>query len=107
MTTTLEQKLSQVREQFCRDLPSRLDEIVCLLDSQTTSEPSSILQIHRTLHELFGSAGMLGERTISCNLWPGLLIAESCTHSQRDPSEAEMTELRSSVVAASNSLKSL
>lgn len=97
MNRALAEKLFEVRMRFCEALPNRLDELVWELDPEGPLTSLSMARIHRILHELCGSAGMIGEGEISAVLKPALVIAEAYVHSERGPTPTEIADCRTAI----------
>lgn len=88
MSQTLFEKLRAVREKFREALVERLPEAATALEAGSSEGAA---KLHRILHELCGTAGMVGEKELALALDPALRLAESCAHEQR-PFRAEEHE---------------
>lgn len=86
MSQTLFEKLRAVREKFRTALTDRLPEASTALEAGSSEGAA---KLHRILHELCGTAGMVGEKDLALALDPPLRLAESCAHENRPLSAQE------------------
>ncbi len=96
MSRTLAERLNAVGRSFRASLPERLDEISRLL----ASGAPDMARVHRILHDISGSAEMLGEGAIASALAPGFEIAESCARAGRIPDAADLARIEAAVARA-------
>lgn len=90
MTSPLFEKLRQVRERYCAALPEALDDVTQALEDGTGDGTA---RAHRRLHELCGTAGMIGERELARCLDPALRLAETAAAEERRLSQEERDEI--------------
>lgn len=90
MSQSLMEKLRAVRDKFRASLADRLPEALAALESGTQDGAH---QLHRILHELCGTAGMVGEKDVAVALDPALRLAESCAHENRALTEPEQGQI--------------
>lgn len=90
MTSPLFEKLRKVRERFCAALPEALEDITGALDDGTAQGTA---RAHRRLHELCGTAGMIGEKELARCLDPALRMAETAAAQDRCLSTEERDKI--------------
>lgn len=101
MNQTLFDKLHAVREKFREVLAERLPEAISALEAGNSD---GVAQLHRILHELCGTAGMVGEKQLALTLDPALRLAESCAHDGRAFSSEEHEAVAAQLVQVGNLL---
>lgn len=92
MSQSLFEKLRAVREKFRAAVAERMPEARAALEA---GDIEGAARLHRILHELCGTAGMVGEKELALALDPALRIAESCAHEARILTPGEQQKIAS------------
>ena len=97
MSEALARKMREIRLRYRAALSERLDEIDARMGGTAPGE-AKIASVHRILHELYGTAGTIGDRDVAAALNQAYAIAEACAHDARAASEAEAAALSDAVL---------
>lgn len=101
MNDMLASKLQAVRVRFRQSLPERLREV----SAELASAHPDMKRIHRILHDISGSAGLLGEGAVATAIAPAFAITETCARTGRMPNAAELQRMKDAVTWAGELLE--